>query len=32
MATSMTSATGDYLVGSFDNSDGLFGISMQYTF
>jgi len=28
----MTSAIGDYLVGSFDNSDGLFGISMQYTF
>jgi long-chain fatty acid transport protein len=27
-----TSATGDHLVGSFDNSGDLFGISMQYKF
>ena len=27
-----TSATGDNLVGSFDNSGDLFGISMQYKF
>jgi long-chain fatty acid transport protein len=26
------SATGDRLVGSFDNSGDLFGISMQYKF
>jgi len=26
------SATGDHLVGSFDNSGDLFGISMQYKF
>jgi long-chain fatty acid transport protein len=26
------SATGDHLVGTFDNSGNLFGISMQYKF